>query len=245
VVGRALRAVAGQLEWHALRVGRGRCPLCDGGFFVRFSTDLLGTRCLRCQASSISMAIGTVVAREVADLGEVRACELSTRGPFHAFLSRRVEQLASSEFFDGVAPGTVKDGVECQDVQQLTYADTSFDLVTSTEVFEHVPDDRRGFREIFRVLVPRGRFIFTVPLRDESTTLERAVIEDGEPRHLHPPTYHDDLIRGAGRVLVFRDYGRDITDRLAEAGFVDARIESVVDPAGFGVIARVVVGTKP
>jgi ubiquinone/menaquinone biosynthesis C-methylase UbiE len=32
-------------------------------------------------------------------------------------------------------------------VQRLSFADASFDLCTSTEVFEHVPDDRAGLRE--------------------------------------------------------------------------------------------------
>lgn len=245
VVGRALRAVVSQLEWRALRLGRGRCPLCEGRFFLRFSQDILGTRCLRCQASGISMAIGTVVRHEVPALSRAHVCELSARGPFHAFLARHASDLASSEYFDGVEPGTSKNGVPCQDVQRLTYADASFDLCTSTEVFEHVPDDRKGFAEILRVLAPGGRFIFTVPLRDESTTRERAVIENGKLRHLAPPAYHDDLIRGAGRVLVYRDYGRDITTRLEEAGFIDARTVAVDDPAGFGAIGEVVLARKP
>lgn len=34
------------------------------------------------------------------------------------------------------------------------------------------------------------------------------------------PAYHDDLLRGHGQVLVWRDYGADLPDRLAAAGFV-------------------------
>ena len=44
------------------------------------------------------------------------------------------------------------------------YGDASFDLCTSTEVFEHMPDDLNGFSEIRRVLRPGGRFVFTVLL---------------------------------------------------------------------------------
>ena len=170
---RAFGVLASQLEWRALRAGRGVCPLCGGGLFLRFSTDLLGTRCVRCKASAISMAIGAVVTREVPELSDLRACELSARGPFHAFLSRGTRALASSEYFDGALPGAVQDGVQCQDVQRLTYEDECFDICTSTEVFEHVPDDRRGFAEIFRVLARGGRFIFTVPLSNDPTTRER------------------------------------------------------------------------
>lgn len=245
MVGAALRVLASQLEWRALRLGRGVCPLCEGSRFLRFSRDLLGTRCLACQASAISMAIGTVVGREVPNLAEARVCELSARGPFHAFLARRAGELSGSEYYDGVETGEIRDGAACQDVQRLTYEDACFDLCTSTEVFEHVPDDRRGFSELYRVLKPGGRLVFTVPLSDEPTTCERATGTGGELQHLRPPTYHDDFIRGAGRVLVYRDYGLDIVDRLGDAGFADARVEHVADPAGFGAVARVVVARKP
>jgi SAM-dependent methyltransferase len=243
--------VARELDWRALRVARGVCPLCRGSLFVRISLDVLGTRCVSCKASPISMAIGTVLKDRVPRFADLRVCELSSGGPFFAFLSRATFRgqgtLTYSEYFEDAAPGSSVDGVPCQDVQHLTYADQSFDVCTSTEVFEHVPDDRRGFAEMFRVLAPGGRLIFTVPLSDEPTTRERAIIDeqDGELCHVLPPTYHDDFIRGAGRVLVYRDYGRDITSRLESAGFVDVRIEAVGDPAGFGTIAQVVVARKP
>lgn len=246
---RALRAAGRQLEWRALRLGRGRCPLCDGRFFVRLSWDLLGARCLACGASPISTAIGWVVSRRVPDLARARVLELSSRGPFHAFLRRTLAgdrgTLTDCEYFDDLEPGGWRDGVQCQDVQRLTYADASFDLCTSTEVFEHVPDDARGFGELFRVLAPGGRLIFTVPLSSREETVERARRVDGEVVHLQEPSYHDDLIRGAARVLVYRDYGRDVTARVARAGFADAHIESVPDAAGFGCVAHVVVARKP
>jgi SAM-dependent methyltransferase len=246
---RALELAASQLEWRALRLGRGACPLCGGGLFVRISRDLLGTRCLSCRASAISLAIGTLVSRTVPDFADRRVLELSSRGPFHDFLARATAagsgELVGCEYFDDVAPGDFRGGVQCQDVQHLTYPDAGFDLCTSTEVFEHVPDDARGFAELFRVLAPGGRLVFTVPLSDGDSTVERARLEDGDVVHLEEPAYHDDFIRGAGRVLVYRDYGRDVTTRLEGAGFVDARIEPVADPAGFGCVAEVVVARKP
>ena len=169
-----------------------------------------------------------------------RVYELSSRGPLFEFLRREVADLTFSEFFDDVAPGSIRGGVQCQDIEGLTFPSASFDLVTSTEVFEHVPDDRRGFAEIRRVLRPGGAFIFTVPLADAERTVERGVLEGAAVRHLLPATYHDDRIRGRGTVLVYRDYGRDITDRLCEAGFasadIDRRFERAFLGAGTGVV---------
>jgi SAM-dependent methyltransferase len=102
----------------------------------------------------------------------------------------------------------------------LSYIDGSFDLCTSTEVFEHVPDDRAGLRELHRVLRPGGRLLFTVPL-DRTETLERARRDGSRVEYLLPPTYHGDRLNGPGSVLVYRDYGRDIVDRVRASGFED------------------------
>ena len=65
--------------------------------------------------------------------------------------------------------------------------------------------------------------IFTVPFHDGEHTVERARQRDGAIEYLLEPVYHLDLLRPAG-ILAFRDYGRDIVERLRAAGFVDARI---------------------
>jgi hypothetical protein len=39
---------------------------------------------------------------------------------------------------------------------------------------------------------------------------------------MHPPTFHGDRLGGPGSVLVYRDYGRDILERVRECGFDDA-----------------------
>jgi len=136
---------------------------------------------------------------------------------------------------DGVPPGGELDGIRCENVECLTFANESFDLITSTDVFEHVEDDIRGFREIARVLKPGGAFIFTVPLDETSPTLIRGKrAADGSIHHLAPPEYHGDPMRGM-TVYTWRTYGIDITDRLAQAGLA-ARCEFVVT---HGVAMRV------
>jgi SAM-dependent methyltransferase len=129
-------------------------------------------------------------------------------------------------------------------VQRLSFGDGSFDVCSNTEVFEHVPDDLRGFREIRRVLAPGGVLLFTVPLHDAERTVERARMENGVLIHLLPPEYHEDNIRGRNNVLVYRDYGRDIVERLRTAGFRESRIVPVRDPSGMGHTPSVVVARK-
>lgn len=225
----------------ALRLKSGRCPVCGPTLMVKLADDAISVRCIRCRASAIHLSILQVLQRLYPRLSGLAVYEMSSRGPLYEYLRMRAGQLTCSEFFDDVRPGEFRGEVQCQDVQALTYGDATFDLCTSTEVFEHVPDDRRGFSEIRRVLRPGGRFVFTVPLTETAVTVERAVMEGGVIRHLLEPEYHGDVIRGHGRVLAFRNYGRDIVDRLRESGFREARLEPADRAGWWGFGTKVVV----
>lgn len=48
-------------------------------------------------------------------------------------------------------------------ILDLPFADASFDKVLMSEVLEHLSDDRRGLREIYRVLKPCGILALSVP----------------------------------------------------------------------------------
>jgi SAM-dependent methyltransferase len=59
------------------------------------------------------------------------------------------------------------DGVSCiavnGDATALPFPDAAFDRVLASEVLEHIPDDRRAFMELARVLRPGGMLGVTVP----------------------------------------------------------------------------------
>jgi len=170
------------------------------------------------------MCMVDVLLNQVPDLSSKTIYELSSRGPFFVYLREHAGTLVFSEYFDDVPGGSSKDGILCQDVQNLTFPDQSFDVCTSLDVLEHVPDDDKAFSEIFRVLKPGGHFVFTVPLSTRHKTVERASMVEDEIRHILPPEFHDDHIRGQGQVLCFRNYGTDIVDRLEKQGFQNVEI---------------------
>jgi SAM-dependent methyltransferase len=49
------------------------------------------------------------------------------------------------------------------DVQSLPFVDNAFDRVIDCETLEHVPDERRALREMFRVTRPGGKLLLTTP----------------------------------------------------------------------------------
>jgi SAM-dependent methyltransferase len=194
----------------------------------------------------VSLSIVSVLRKVAPNLSSMDAYELSARGPLFHYLNAQTKTLTCSEYFDDLVPGEFRNGIQCQDVQRLTFPAASFDLCTSTEVFEHVPNDGKAFCEMFRVLRPGGILVFTVPLRNEDETLERAVLSPtGEIKHLFPPEYHGDPLHGSsGRILAFRTYGQDVIRRLLNAGFADAKILYPEDHVPWGYARSVIVGYK-
>lgn len=203
-----------------------RCPACGPSLLVRLGNDEMLVRCLRCRGTPVHLSLIAAVKAHVPELAGRHTYELSTTGATLAWLRNGCGRVTTSEYLHGVEPGSMHRGVRCEDVQHLTFADGSFDLCTSTEVFEHVPDDLAGLRELHRVLAPGGWLVFTVPLNTQALTVERAQGTGDALVHLLPPAYHGDRISGPGKVLVYRDYGVDILDRVRAAGFDRAELWS-------------------
>jgi 2-polyprenyl-3-methyl-5-hydroxy-6-metoxy-1,4-benzoquinol methylase len=53
--------------------------------------------------------------------------------------------------------------LQIEDIQNLSFADASFDTIISCETIEHVPMPNKALSEIYRVLKPGGRFFLTCP----------------------------------------------------------------------------------
>jgi SAM-dependent methyltransferase len=112
------------------------------------------------------------------------------------------------------------------DIQNLPYSDEFFDCVLSSDVFEHVRLDDRGFREIFRVLKPNGVFVLQAPYGHVPHTHILVRPEGDKDVFLEPPQYH------AEHTLVYRIYGRDLMDRLRDYGFSVTRLHMTIPEYG-------------
>ena len=95
------------------------------------------------------------------------------------------------------------------DICNIALPDQSFDLVLCLHVLEHVPDDRKAMSELRRILRPSGMAIIMVPLEEGlDETYENPSIVSEADRLIH-----------FGQEDHARYYGRDLRDRLREAGF--------------------------
>jgi GT2 family glycosyltransferase len=141
-------------------------------------------------------------------------------------LAEKVWNIAGCEWLGPeVKPGAVVGGIRHEDCAALSLPDSSVDIVMSLDVFEHVPDPRRGFQEKARVLRPGGALLMTVPFFPErDATVQRARHADGKLEHLLPPEYHGNPIDPEGGSLVYHDFGWDLLPMMREGGFSDAFI---------------------
>lgn len=123
-----------------------------------------------------------------------------------------------------IAPG-VADRVE--DMMDLKLPDESFDAIIANHVLEHVPDDRKGMSEVYRVLRKGGVFTACVPIVEAwDQSYEDLSIQSPQEREKH-----------FGQCDHVRFYGRDFSDRLSEAGFKVERFQaSPQDCIRYGLI---------
>ncbi len=95
------------------------------------------------------------------------------------------------------------------DVQQMKLPDSSFDVVICCHVIEHVDDDVKAMKEIFRVLKPGGFAVLQVPLAlNLEKTIEDKTLKTNKERKLM-----------FGQVDHVRLYGLDYLEKLKVAGF--------------------------
>ena len=113
-------------------------------------------------------------------------------------------------------PGTLHAGSRCENLEALTFADNTFDLFVTQDVFEHVFRPDLASQEIMRVIKPGGAHVFTAPKhKGLRQTRQRARFESGGIVHLLEEQFHGNPI-GDGRALVTWDYGDDFELRLWE-----------------------------
>lgn len=217
--------------------GVGRCLVCGAFTTWRIHTDNLRETgfCRNCYSMNRYHSLAYIVCKSLSDslgiklrslvdvarLTDLRVYHTDTLSPIHTALSSMQNYVCSEYFGNEYTSGEYINSTQHQDLMDLSFPDESFDLVLSADVFEHIPDPYKAHREVFRVLKPGGRHIFTVPF-DQAQYLDdlRAVIdEDGSVRLLKPPVYHHDRHGGNDACLVYSFFSIEMLARLRRIGF--------------------------
>lgn len=95
------------------------------------------------------------------------------------------------------------------DIVNLPFNDNSFDVVFCNHVLEHIQDDTKAMKELFRVMKKGGMGVFQVPQDlNRDVTFEDNSITDPKER-----------AKIFGQYDHVRVYGRDYFDKLRSVGF--------------------------
>ena len=98
------------------------------------------------------------------------------------------------------------------DICALPFENDHYDLIFCNHVLEHIPDDQKAMKELYRILKKGGTLIAQVPLdENRNATFEDATVTDSKER-----------TRIFGQYDHVRIYGLDYYERLNAIGF-DAR----------------------
>ena len=92
-------------------------------------------------------------------------------------------------------------GVDClSNINYLPFGNNSFEYLICIHVLEHIEDDLSAMRELCRVLKDDGVAVICIPETDEEETVEFGFEDPKKSHH-------------------WRDYGKDVKQRLTDAGF--------------------------
>lgn len=113
------------------------------------------------------------------------------------------------------------------DVQDIPFEDNTFDILFCNHTMEHVDDDIKALKELYRVLKPGGWGIIISPINiDRKTTYEDPAIKSPAEREKH-----------FGQSDHVREYGLDYPDRLKKGGF-DVEVIDLISEMPYEIVQR-------
>lgn len=183
------------------------CPCCEGQFreFLPFGANRRpNAMCPRCLSLERHRLLWLYFQNKTNLFSaSLRVLHIA---PEYIFKKKLVSLSNLSYLTADIAPG---EAMVQMDITDIHYEDNSFDAILCSHVLEHIPDDARAIKELYRVLKPEGWAILHVPIDPElEKTIEGASTLTPEERE-KLFGHHDHV----------RMYGRDYGIKLEQAGF--------------------------
>ena len=179
------------------------CPLCneDHKFLVTGMPPRPNAVCPSCD----SLERHRLLSLYLADRPELFAGKSVLHFAPEAAIKRFITQKRPSNYVTAdLAPGRADIVLSIENIQMPE----RFDVIVASHILEHV-DDRAALREIYATLRPGGLAIIMVPIVEGwATTYENSQIVN-----------EADRLRHFGQEDHVRLYGRDLRDRIRDAGF--------------------------
>ncbi|MBI5885215.1 MAG: class I SAM-dependent methyltransferase [Deltaproteobacteria bacterium] len=232
----------------SLKTNPGFCPICEKEteFVERHEWLRDHYLCARCKSIPRNRALIHVLGMIFPDWRDAKIHESSPSGPASAKLQRECKDYTPPHFWPNVKPGDSKYGIRCENLEQMTFADNTFDLMITQDVMEHILNPVKSFSDIARILKPGGAHVFTVPYYYWKPTLIRAVETPDGIKYLEEKQFHGNPVDKEGS-LVVTEWGPDFVDRIYRESKMTTAIYHIKDRSlGIdGKFLEVFVSRKP
>jgi len=104
--------------------------------------------------------------------------------------------------------------VQNMNVMDIPFEDHHFDYAICNHVLEHIPEDTKAMKELYRVLKPGGKAVLQVPIskNNQHTHEDFTIVDQNKRQELFGQFDH------------VRIYGQDYVERLQSTGFTVNRV---------------------
>lgn len=191
------------IQYFGLRF---RCPCCGGHFrkFKSYGAEA-NRQCPRCGCLERHRLLWIYLEKRTDFLADHK--KILDIAPI-PFLQEKCKNLKNLDYIsvDLSSPMVMIR----MDIKNIAMSNNQFDAIICYHVLEHIPDDNKAMRELFRVLRPGGWAILQSPVdynRDKTFEDPKIVSPEGRRHAFHQKDH-------------VRIYGRDYKDRLEKAGFI-------------------------
>ncbi|MGE7864652.1 class I SAM-dependent methyltransferase [Bacillus mobilis] len=199
-----------------LKHNHGYCVICEKETIFIEHNDWLRDHyvCSTCHSIPRQRALIHVLNTFFPKWSSYHIHESSPGGITTQLLIKNCKNYTYSQYFKNHPLGQYFQGIRCENLEDMTFPNGSFDLFITQDVFEHVMEPSKAFKEIERVLKPGGAHVFTVPWYHTLTkTLQRARITQEGIEYMEEPIYHGNPIDENGSLVTF-DWGQDMIEYI-------------------------------
>jgi SAM-dependent methyltransferase len=194
------------------------CPICKGHFrkFLPYGNKGIDNRlCPKCLSLERHRLIWLFLVQKTEFFkAPLKVLHIAPEQPF----LKRFKQLKQLEYITADLESPIADVK--MDIREMPFADNTFDALICNHVLEHIDNELKAIKEIYRVLKSGGWAILQVPL---NINLEETL----EDLSITNPKEREKLF---GQYDHVRLYGRDYAKRLEKSGlkvYPDKMVEEI------------------
>lgn len=212
-IAKVTSAMRGQYDRH--------CPICGfkGKFRAAGSPPRFDAKCGNCRSLERHRLFFLAIESAFPIKPGLSLLHFAPEPAVRAFMHGRVSKYVTADLYNEHVDINI-------DIEKISLPSESFDLIICSHVLEHV-NDKLALAEMHRILKPAGVLYAMAPIVEGSeNTYENSSITDPFLREVH-----------FGQNDHVRIYGRNIRDRIADAGFTICEFTAEgVDAVEYGLL---------